>query len=102
MTKYDVVANVAFFLLDKTGSVNGKWKGKLSAKEQRSLFGCFMGKGTIYIDGENETIEHVKQVCFGTDFDTTFSSKLVDIQHKAENVYNIPYNAKAIKQYQAA
>ena len=65
----DYAANVALFLLEKTGSVFGQWKGKLSAAEQRSLLGRFLGKGTIVIDGANETICNRVKVCFGLDYD---------------------------------
>lgn len=53
----DVAANLAFFLLDKTGSIFGCWKGKLSDREQYSLFGsAFFGSQTLAINGNNETI----------------------------------------------
>ncbi len=75
----DYAANLALFLLEKTGSVYGKWHGKMAASEQRSLFGQFLGKGTVWIDGAEETIEHSVKVCFGTDADTTFSKKWKDL-----------------------
>lgn len=65
----DYAANLAFFLQEKTGSVVGQWKGKLSALEQRSLLGRFLGKGTIIIDGETETVCNRVKVCFGHDYD---------------------------------
>lgn len=53
----DVAANLAFFLLDKTGSIFGCWKGNLSEQEQYSLFGsAFFGSQTLAINGNNETI----------------------------------------------
>ena len=63
--------NLAFFLLEKTNSVCGVWKGKMTAANQRALFGKFFGKGTIIIDGEDETVEHYVKVCFGHDYNTT-------------------------------
>jgi len=69
MTKYDIAANIAFFLLEKTGSTNGVWRGRMTANQQRSLFGSFLGKGQLVINGENETIRHYIKVCFGLDFD---------------------------------
>lgn len=86
MNKYDIITNLAFFLLDNTGSVNGKFKGKLSAKEQRELFGVFLGKGTIEIDGMRETVRHIISVCFGHDFDVKFESKWKDILTTAERM----------------
>lgn len=65
----DYAANVAFFLQEKTGSVLGQWKGKMKAVEQRNLFGRFIGKGTIVIDGAAETICNRVIVCFGHDWD---------------------------------
>ncbi|WP_293373602.1 hypothetical protein [Nevskia sp.] len=73
MTKYEAATNLATFLQDKTGSVCGSWKGKLNAAEQRNLIGRFIGKGMIYIDGANETIEHWVKTGFGLDADATFS-----------------------------
>ena len=71
MDKYETAANLAFFLLEKTGTIYGTWRGKLTAQEQRSLLGCFLGKGTIEINGALETIRHTVKVCFGHDFDDT-------------------------------
>jgi hypothetical protein len=71
----DYAANLAIFLTDKTGSCLGTWKGKLPAAEQRDLFGKFLGKGTIEIDGTNETLIHWVSVCFGQDYEITFNRK---------------------------
>jgi hypothetical protein len=65
----DYAANLAAFLLAETGSVLGTWSGRLSASEQRSLFGRFIGKGKIVIDGEHETVCNRVKVCFGHDYD---------------------------------
>lgn len=65
----DYAANLAALLLSKTGTVLGTWKGRLSAGEQRNLFGRFLGKGQIIIDGEHETICDRVKVCFGHDYD---------------------------------
>jgi hypothetical protein len=67
--KQDYAANLAIFLSEKTGTVFGWWSGKLSAAEQRALFGRFIGKGKICIDGDRETIFNRVRVCFGCDFD---------------------------------
>ncbi len=92
MNKFDAVANMAFFLLEKTGSVLGEWSGKLSAKEQRSLFGAFLGKGKLHIDGAKETIQHTIKVCFGLDFDVTFDSRWVDINDKVTRMQAPEYS----------
>lgn len=69
LPRTDFAASLALFLLDKTGSVFGQWSGKLSAKDQRNLFGRFIGKGKIVIDGHTETICNRVKVCFGQDWD---------------------------------
>lgn len=65
----DYAANLALFLLEKTGSIWGYWEGRMSAQDQRSLFGRFLGKGTIVIDGESEMVANRVKVCFGLDYD---------------------------------
>lgn len=65
----DYAANLAFFLAEKTGTVLGAWAGRMTAAEQRALFGRFIGKGRIVIDGTQETICNRVKVCFGLDYD---------------------------------
>lgn len=65
----DYAANLALFLLDKTGSIWGEWYGRMTAAEQRALFGRFIGKGNIVINGLEETILNRVKVCFGLDWD---------------------------------
>jgi hypothetical protein len=65
----DYAANLALHLIEKTGTVFGTVEAKMTAKEQRELFGKFLGKGTIVIDGERETISNRVKVCFGLDYD---------------------------------
>lgn len=65
----DYAANLALFLQDKTGSIWGEWYGRMTAAEQRALFGRFIGKGTIVINGLDETILNRVKVCFGLDWD---------------------------------
>lgn len=65
----DYAANLALFLVAKTGSTLATWAGKMTAAEQRELFGRFIGKGKIVIDGERETIANRVKVCFGMDWD---------------------------------
>lgn len=86
MDKFTAVANLANFLMEQKGSVLASWSGKMTAKQQRELFGVFMGKGTIVIDGEQETIQHLRKVCHwnGQDSDPTFYAKWIDIQAHAQ------------------
>ena len=65
----DYAANLAHFLLANEGSIWGRWEGRMTAADQRALFGRFLGKGSIVIDGEAETLCIFVRVCFGTDFD---------------------------------
>jgi hypothetical protein len=65
----DYAANLALFVQAKTGSIFGKVETKMTAKEQRELFGRFLGKGMIVIDGEREEIANRVKVCFGLDYD---------------------------------
>jgi hypothetical protein len=65
----DYAANLASFLQEKTGSVCGRWRGRMTASQQRDLFGRFLGKGLLVIDGANERIHMIVKVCFGADFD---------------------------------
>lgn len=69
--KTDHAASLALFLTEKTGTCLGSWQGRMPAAEQRALFGRFLGKGTLIIDGATERIEHFVKVCFGTDWDVT-------------------------------
>ena len=65
----DYAANLAFFLQRETGSIYGKWSGNMPANQQRQLFGRFLGKGTLGIDGATERLTMTVKVCFGTDWD---------------------------------
>lgn len=67
----DYAANLALFLQEKTGTIFGEWDGRMTAAEQRALFGRFLGKGRLCINGLSETVEHYVKVCFGTDSDCT-------------------------------
>jgi hypothetical protein len=77
MINYEAQKNTTMFLLDNTGSIFGTWKGKMSAKNQRELFGHYFGKGTIEIDGETDTITHTIKVDFGRDICDTGSYNLI-------------------------
>lgn len=67
--RIDRAGALALFLLDRCGSIFGTFCGKLTACEQRSLMGCFLGKGTIVINGAQETVCNRVKVCFGLDYD---------------------------------
>ena len=65
----DAAANLAFFLLENSGSIFGLWRGPMKAVDQRKLFGSFLGKGTLSIDGGEERVTMVVSVCFGLDWE---------------------------------
>lgn len=65
----DYAANLALFLTEKTGTCLGEWAGRLTAAEQRALFGRYLGKGRIVINGATEIICNRVKVCFGLDSD---------------------------------
>lgn len=66
----DVSGNLACFLTVNTGSCFGKWNGRISAKDQRAIFGrVLLGKRKVYIDGSNETVVVARKVAFGGDWD---------------------------------
>ena len=65
----DYASALALFLQDKTGSIFGRYIGKLSATEQKALTGRYIGKGSIVIDGSTETVCNRVKVCFGHDYD---------------------------------
>jgi hypothetical protein len=71
----DYAAQLALFLVEKTGSCLGSWSGRMSAADQRALFGRFIGKGRIIIDGDNETLCNRVKVCFGLDWDDRNQTK---------------------------
>ena len=73
MDKIDYAGKVAMFLTERKGTPLSVWQGKMTATEQRNLMGVYLGKGTIVIDGEQETIEHYVKVCFGLDSSLTKS-----------------------------
>ncbi len=56
--------SLALFLIERTGSEDGRWSGKLDAEEQRALFGRFLGRGEICIDGERKCLLHRAQMLF--------------------------------------
>lgn len=71
MTAFDIAANIALFLTERKGSCLATWKGKLSAAEQRALFGSYLGKGNFIINGSDESVTYWITVGFGGDYDET-------------------------------
>lgn len=69
MLKFTPAENLAALLVEKTGSVWGEYRAKMTAAEQRELFGRYLGKGLICIDGEKETVSNRVVVAFGADYD---------------------------------
>jgi hypothetical protein len=71
----DYAAQLALFLLEKTGSIWGRHRAHMTAAEQRALFGRFIGKGAIIIDGTAETICMRAKVGFGLDWDDRHTTR---------------------------
>lgn len=69
MERFEAAANLATYLLEKTGSVCGVYGTRMSAQEQRALFGRFIGKGVIVINGLYETISNRVKIAYGADWE---------------------------------
>lgn len=90
--------NLAMFLHDKLGDVTGKWQGRLTAGEQKSIFGSSrFGKALLQIDGGKETVKTKVTRGFGQDADvqtyswkelTTNSSKRLSARAKRKLANN--------------
>lgn len=65
----DYAAKLAIFLTNKVSTPLGQYRARMTAAQQRELFGRVIGRGTIVIDGENETVRNRVKVCFGADYD---------------------------------
>lgn len=44
------------FLLENTGSIQGRWVGRMAAADQRAVFGRKIGKGRFRVCGQTETV----------------------------------------------
>ena len=51
-TQVDYAANLALWLIEKRGTTLATWGTRMTADQQRALFGRVLGKGTIVVDGE--------------------------------------------------
>lgn len=65
--RFEVATNMAHFLQAQGLTIFDSWAGRMSAADQRRIFGFKMGKGTIHIDGEKDTAQHRYKTCFGQD-----------------------------------
>ncbi|MCX4150009.1 MULTISPECIES: hypothetical protein [Paraburkholderia] len=63
--RFELAARLALFLVKRKGDRAARWSGTLLAAEQRALFGRFLGKGTLTIDGARERIRHSVSRSFG-------------------------------------
>ena len=84
MNKFTAIENIAAFLQETKGSVLASWSGKMSAKQQREMFGVFMGKGEIEINGTKETVSHTIKVGFGMDYETTWGATFGTIDQDSD------------------
>ena len=60
-------ANIAIFLMSKTGLCCGTWSGNLTASQQNEMFGVFLGEGRIVLNGATEIVQHVVKTASGVD-----------------------------------
>jgi len=65
----DYPARLGLFLTLNAGSCFGRWSGYMPARDQRALFGRYLGKGRLTINGADERLLMTVTVCFGTDTD---------------------------------
>lgn len=65
----DRAAFLALVLTEATGTTCGYIESRMSADEQREIFGRYLGKGVIQIDGNRAGVSMRVKVCFGTDYD---------------------------------
>jgi hypothetical protein len=76
---HEIAAKLAVFLTIKTGNCNGRWEGTMLADTQRALFGRFLGKGTVVIDGATERIKHRVSRRFGLDYEYTANLRWTEL-----------------------
>lgn len=72
VARTDRAAALAFFLMDQDESVTGRWSGRLTAADQRALFGMVVGRGRLVVDGAREEVSMIISACYGMDFSTEF------------------------------
>ena len=92
--KYNIAANCAIFLISQGQSIFGTWGGRMPAKQQREIFGTFLGKGWIKIDGSKDTVSHTVKVCFGLDWDT----QTMTVQELAMNPGTCPHGSRVTRE----
>lgn len=80
----DHAADLALFLQEMTGSVCGFWHGHMRAADQRALFGRYLGRGTICIDGAREMLYMSVSVDFGRDYDERKLTAFRDLHQYAD------------------
>ncbi len=68
---FERATSLAFYLTRATGTPCGRVQVRMPAADQRTLFGRYLGRGLIIIDGSTETVEHVVKRCFGLDHEVT-------------------------------
>lgn len=69
-TRYEVAANIATTLGTE------KWEGRLTARQQRDIFGgYYFGKRHLIVDPTGQgQVTAIKKVCFGTDWDEEYAT----------------------------
>lgn len=68
-TAYEFAARIGQFLINQGLKSWSYWEGKIPKTDQLEYFGVYLGRGTIVVDGRDETLYAKVKVCFGGDVD---------------------------------
>jgi len=62
--KLAAIANMRNHVILVTGNINAVWQGRLTAAQQRDMYGMYLGKGLITIDTRERLLVHTVRVGF--------------------------------------
>lgn len=69
--RHEVAANMAHLLLANGHGIFDTTELRMTAADQRRVFGLFLGKGSLVIDGGNDRVSNMSVTCFGMDREAT-------------------------------
>jgi len=75
----DKIESMSALVIARCDSPWGRVTLKMNKAEQVAMFGQYMGRGTIIVDGEAEEVRHVVSCCFGQDYEVTKTVKWIDL-----------------------
>ncbi len=76
----DRAAFLALVLTEATGTPCGYIESRMTADEQREIFGRKFGRGVIQINGFDSEVSMRVKVCFGLDYDIRESAHWRDLK----------------------